>query len=161
MTATQPKFSILLPTHNRCDVLGLSVQSVLRQTEADFELLIVADGCTDDTVAVVSRFADSRLRLFDLPKAAGFGYANRNRALREARGQYQTGAEWGYSQPLWVSTDGYVLPFFTNLALPDELQLFMTNANTIPAPCVVHTRRLLEEVGYWPEDVPEVADWRL
>ena len=184
MTATRPKFSILLPTHNRCDVLGLSVQSVLRQTEADFELLIVADGCTDDTVAVVSRFADSRLRLFDLPKAAGFGYANRNRALREARGQYvafaahddlwfpdhlavlggaldQTGAEWGYSQPLWVSTDGYVLPFFTNLALPDELQLFMTNANTIPAPCVVHTRRLLEEVGYWPEDVPEAADWRL
>ena len=184
MTAVRPKFSILLPTHNRCDVLGLSIQSVLRQTETDFELLVVADGCTDDTLAVVGGLADPRLRLFDLPKAAGFGYANRNLALREARGHYvafaahddlwfpdhlavlggtldQTGAEWGYSQPLWVSTDGYVLPFFTNLGLPDEFQLFMTNSNTIPAACVVHTRRLLEEVGYWPEDVAEAADWRL
>jgi glycosyltransferase involved in cell wall biosynthesis len=184
MTAAGPKFSILLPTHNRCDVLGLSIQSVLRQTEADFELLIVADGCTDDTLAVVSGFSDPRLRLFDLPKAAGFGYANRNLALREARGHYvafaahddlwfpdhlaalggtldRTGLEWAYSQPLWVSTDGYVLPFFTNLGLTDEFQLFMTNSNTIPAQCVVHTRRLLEEVGYWPEDVSEAADWRL
>ncbi len=184
MTVTRPKFSILLPTHNRCDVLGLSIDSVLRQTETDFELLIVADGCTDDTLAVVAGRADPRIRLFDLPKAAGFGYANRNLALREARGHYvafaahddlwfpdhlavlggtldRTGAEWGYSQPLWVSTDGYVLPYFTNLGLADEFQLFMTNSNTIPAQCVVHTRRLLEQVGYWPEDVAEAADWRL
>ncbi len=180
----RPKFSILLPTHNRSDVLGLSIESVLRQSETDFELLVAADGCTDDTLEVVSRFADPRLRLFDLPKAAGFGYANRNRVLREARGHYvafaahddlwfpdhlatlgscldRTGAEWGYSQPVWVSADGFLLPFFTNLGLADEFQLFMTNSNTIPAHCVVHTRRLLEEVGYWPEDVPEAADWRL
>lgn len=184
MTNPRPKFSILLPTHNRSDVLGFSIESVLRQTEGDFELLIVADGCTDDTLAVVAGRGDPRIRLFDLPKAAGFGYANRNLVLREARGHYvafaahddlwfpdhlavlgdsldRTGAEWGYSQPLWVSTDGYLLPFFTNLGLSDEFQLFMTNSNTIPAQCVVHTRRLLEEVGYWPENVSEAADWRL
>jgi glycosyltransferase involved in cell wall biosynthesis len=184
MTGTRPKFSILLPTHNRCDVLGFSIESVLRQTEADFELLVAADGCTDDTLGVVSRFTDPRLRLFDLPKAAGFGYSNRNLVLREARGHYvafaahddlwfpdhlanlggsldKTGAEWGYTQPLWVSTDGILLPFFTNLGLTDEFQLFMTNSNTIPAHCVMHTRRLLKEVGYWPENVPEAADWRL
>lgn len=184
MTAGRPKFSILLPTHNRCDVLGLAIESVLRQSEGDFELLVVADGCTDGTLDVVGRYADPRLRLFDLPKASGFGYANRNLALREARGHYvafaahddlwfpdhlavlggtldRTGAQWGYSQPLWVSTDGYLLPFFTNLGIPDELQIFMTKSNTIPAQCVMHTRQLLEEVGHWPEDVVEAADWRL
>jgi glycosyltransferase involved in cell wall biosynthesis len=184
MSAAKPRFSILLPTHNRADVLGLAIESTLAQTEPDFELLIVADGCTDDTCDVVAKFKDLRIRLFDLPKAPHFGYANRNIALSEAKGRFiaymahddlllpdhlelmgnlldSSKASWGYSRPLWVSTDGVVVPFCVNLHLEDERNYFLEQHNTIPASCVVHTRTVLERVGYWPEDIASAADWEL
>lgn len=184
MNNRSPKFSILLPTHNREDVLSFAIKSVLAQTEPDFELLIVADGCNDSTRDVISQFKDSRIRVFDLPKAPHFGYANRNIALRESRGNLiafaahddlllpdhlelmedlliRTKASWGYSRPLWVSTDGFIVPFCTNLNLADEHKNFINQHNTIPASCVVHTRSSLERAGYWPENIPAAADWAL
>lgn len=182
--SSAPRFSVLLPTHNRADVLEFAIRSLLAQTESDFELLVVADGCTDRTKDVVAAFADSRIRFFDLPKAPFFGYANRNIALREARGHLiafaahddlllpdhltrmaalleAEGTAWGYSQPAWVSTDGVIVPFGTNLGFRDEMQAFMDRGNTIPAACVVHTRKALQEAGFWPEDVSSAADWVL
>ncbi len=184
MMATTPRFSVLLPTHNRSDVVGLAIASALAQSEPDFELLVVCDGCTDTTVDVVRSFADPRIRLLDLPKAPFFGYANRNVALRQARGRLiayaahddllfpdhlaalgdlldRSGVDWAYSRPLWVSTDGCIVPFGTNLELADERQDFLLHRNTIPSSCVVHTRAALERCGYWPEDSPAGADWIL
>lgn len=184
MSLAAPRFSILLPTHERPDVLGCAIRSVLAQTEGDFELLVVLDGCGDATRAVLAGFDDARIRVFDLPKAPHFGYANRNIALREARGRLvafaahddlllpdhlalmgallEDGeAEWGYSRPLWVSTDGIIVPFATNLAVAEERQEFLAQRNTIPAACIVHSRAVLERVGYWPEEVPSAGDWVL
>ena len=61
-----PLISIILPTFNRSEMLKKrSVRSVLRQTYKNFELLIIADGCTDDTEEVVKKFNDKRIKLFN------------------------------------------------------------------------------------------------
>jgi hypothetical protein len=178
-----PRFTILLPTRNRPALLRLAISSVLAQTEGDFELFVVGDGCTDDSAAVVAGFGDARIRWFDLPKAPGFGYANRNIALRQAGGEYiafvadddlvfpdhlerlaaaldERGAEWAYNRPLWVTTDGIVVPFASNLLNADELDRFITVGNHIPATCVLYRRSCLAAYGYWPEDVLSGGDWR-
>jgi Glycosyltransferases involved in cell wall biogenesis len=127
-----PLVTILLPTHNRADVLRYAIRSVMWQTEQDFELLIVGDGCTDDTREVVAGFRDAR-PLVRPAKAPFSGYANRNIALRQALGRYITyaqhddimlpdhverliaaleasGADWVYSRPLWCMPDGFIFP---------------------------------------------------
>jgi glycosyltransferase involved in cell wall biosynthesis len=178
-----PRFSVLLATHNRCELLRLAILSVLAQTEEDFELLVVGDGCTDNSPSVIESFNDPRIRWFDLPKAPFFGYANRNVALKQATGEYlayvadddlifpdhlallaatveKSGAEWAYSRPLWVTTDGIVVPFASNLRNPDELDVFLTVRNHIPATCVVYRRSCVEKYGYWPEEFPRGGDWK-
>jgi hypothetical protein len=178
-----PRFSVLLPTRNRSKLLRLAIASALAQTEPDLELLVVGDGCTDDSAGVCASFGDSRIRWFDLPKAFGFGYANRNVALRQSTGAFiafiadddlllpdhlarvaaaldESGAEWAYSRPLWVTADGLVVPFAGNLLNTDELERFLTVGNHIPATCVMYRRDCLERYGYWPEDVPRAGDWR-
>lgn len=56
-------FSIIIPLYNKAATIGTTIESVLRQTYADFELLIVDDGSTDDSASVVKTFSDSRVKL--------------------------------------------------------------------------------------------------
>ena len=69
----------------------------------------------------------------------------------------ETGEDWGYSRPLWVGRDGLVKPFAVDLTQHDQLEYFLSKANTIPSSCVAHRRDALERVGYWPEDIPTSA----
>jgi glycosyltransferase involved in cell wall biosynthesis len=58
-----PAVTILMPAYNAAAYIGEAIQSVLDQDFADYELLIIDDGSTDDTVAVVQQFNDARIRL--------------------------------------------------------------------------------------------------
>lgn len=59
-----PAISVVVPTYNAARYVGEAVASVLAQDFGDFELLLIDDGSTDDTAAVVSQFAaDPRVRL--------------------------------------------------------------------------------------------------
>ena len=53
-----PYFSVILPTYNRAHLLPKAIQSVVDQTFGDWELIIVDDGSTDDTKAVVENFQE-------------------------------------------------------------------------------------------------------
>ena len=53
-----PRFSVVIPVYNRADVLGAALASVLAQSCADFEIIVVDDGSSDDPAGVVAGFAD-------------------------------------------------------------------------------------------------------
>jgi glycosyltransferase involved in cell wall biosynthesis len=86
--AAEPLVSIIIATYNWSSVLRLAIHSVLWQTEQDFEVLVVGDGCTDDSEAVVQSFGDARIRWHNLPVNAGHQTAPNNAGLRLARGRY-------------------------------------------------------------------------
>src|ERR1041384_1641145 len=50
-----PRVTVIIPPYNWSTVLPYSIGSVLDQTFTDFELLVIGDGCTDDSEAVVAR----------------------------------------------------------------------------------------------------------
>lgn len=88
MRANQPLVSIVTPTYNREDFLGEAIQSVIDQTYGQFELIIVDDGSTDESEALVERFAlnDPRIRYF---KQHNQGQSvARNRGIKESQGEF-------------------------------------------------------------------------
>lgn len=97
----QPIVSIVLPCYNGAGFLPLSIESVVGQTYKDWELIIVNDCSTDNSLEIMQRYADtdSRIRIINnghnlkLPGAL-------NRGFREARGKYLT----------WTSHDNHMAP---------------------------------------------------
>ena len=84
-----PKLSIIVPVHNTEDCLSACLTSILAQTQADIEILCVDDGSTDQSHAMLRRYAadDSRVKI--LSHAARLGVsAARNTGLHEAAGEY-------------------------------------------------------------------------
>lgn len=79
------KISIVLPVYNGAEYLAESIESVIAQTYANWELIIVNDCSTDDSLAIASKYAslDGRIKVFSNPKNlklpntlnAGFGHA--------------------------------------------------------------------------------------
>ncbi len=180
-----PLVSVLIPTFNRRDVLGFAIESALAQTLPDFELLVAGDGCTDGTADLVRSYRDPRVVWHDWPKAPGFGYANRNRSLRQARGTFiaylahddlwlpdhlerltslltATGAAWGYSQPLLVARSGRITPVAFDLRDPPTRRLWRERQiGCLAIANVVHRRACLDDHGYWNERMAKGGDWEL
>jgi glycosyltransferase involved in cell wall biosynthesis len=66
--AARPLVSVCVPTSNRARLLTeRCVPSLLRQTYANLEIVIVGDGCTDDTADRLARFGDNRIRFHNRP----------------------------------------------------------------------------------------------
>lgn len=99
MIRDAPLVSIVLPTYKRARVLPMAISSVLAQTHANWELIVVDDNSPDDTAQVVAGFTDARIRYvkndpnLKLPRAL-------NRGFSLARGAYLT----------WTSDDNLFAP---------------------------------------------------
>ncbi|OCP10125.1 MULTISPECIES: glycosyltransferase [unclassified Ensifer] len=83
----RPFFTVLLPIHRSPELLPFAVESVLTQSNADFELFIVCDGAPDATVACAKELAERhrQIRVFAFEKGERHGEVHRDVALREAR----------------------------------------------------------------------------
>jgi glycosyltransferase involved in cell wall biosynthesis len=66
-----PKVSVCIPTYNRSQLLSQAIQSVLAQTEPDFELIVCDDGSADDTALQMAQYNDSRLHYIRHPHNIG------------------------------------------------------------------------------------------
>lgn len=78
--------SIVIPLYNKEKLIGDTIQTVLNQTFQDFEIVVINDGSSDNSVAEVEKINDSRIRLIN-QKNAGVSAA-RNRGIQEAKGKY-------------------------------------------------------------------------
>ena len=85
--ATTPKVSVCIPTYRGGGTIGAAIESVLAQSLADFELIVIDDGSPDDTGAIVERLADPRLVYWRNERNLG-PQGNWNRCLEVAKGEY-------------------------------------------------------------------------
>ena len=117
----EKKISIVLPVYNGADYLAESIESVIAQTYANWELIIVNDCSTDDSLAIASKYAsqDARIKVFTnpqnlkLPKSLNVGFAH-------ASGEYYT----------WTSDD--------NKYRPDALRVMMESLEKNPNAVMVY-----------------------
>ena len=160
----RPMVSVIIATYNRSNVLRYAVESVLRQTLHDWELIVVGDCCSDDSAEVVRSFADSRVRWFNLPENSGGQSLPHNFGLARARGTYV--AYLGHDD-LWhpkhlQQTTGALIEQAADLAYALTILygkvLHVTGITPaglyepgigLPSSSLVHRRRLIEEIGGW------------
>jgi glycosyltransferase involved in cell wall biosynthesis len=144
--------------------LPYSIGSALQQTFSDFELLVIGDGCTDDSESVVKAIGDERVRWINLPINTGHQSEPNNEGLRQARGEFI--AYLGHDD-LWLPhhlssmvaalNAGADLAFgITEIIGPDDGfreaapgNLRYTRGDWIPPTGVVHRCRVTERVGGW------------
>jgi len=161
-----PRVTVILPTYNWSSVLPYSIGSVLRQTFADFELLVIGDCCTDDSEQVVAAIPDTRVRWINLAANHGHQTGPNNEGLRQARGSVigylghddlwlphhletltaaiDAGADMAHSIVHMIDADGSVLR-------PNPGMVRFEPGRSVPPSGVVHRRSATEQVGGWKD----------
>ncbi len=79
-------FSVLMANFNNAEFIGQSIQSVIDQTYANWELIIYDDGSLDNSVAIIKEYNDERIRLIESAENKGVAYA-KHKCISEANGE--------------------------------------------------------------------------
>jgi GT2 family glycosyltransferase len=158
---SSPRVTVIIPTYNWSTVLAYAIASVMAQTMPDFELLVVGDGCTDDTEQVMTGIRDPRVRWINLPANTGHQAGPNNRGLQEARGEFI--AYLGHDD-LWLphhlqcTTD---MLTHTGAAIAHSLLMSILPGKEVGTPvlpiagvgsapsCSVYRRVVTEKIGGW------------
>ncbi len=102
MSMNSPMFSVIVPTFNHGHLIGRCIESVLSQTYAAWEMIIVNNYSTDNTNEVVASYHDPRIHIFNFSNN-GVIAASRNHGIRQARGQFIAfldSDDWWFSDKL-------------------------------------------------------------
>ena len=85
----EPKFSVVIPTRERCETLHYAINTILNQTYDDFELVVMDNASQDETKDVVYDFEDDRIKYYQSPERLSM-QDNWELALSKVKGQYVT-----------------------------------------------------------------------
>lgn len=96
-----PFFSVILPIYNVAPYLERCIQSVLNQTFADYELILVDDGSTDSSPQICDGYASESDRIHVVHKENGGLSSARNAGMQQAKGRYI----WWVDSDDWIEKD--------------------------------------------------------
>jgi glycosyltransferase involved in cell wall biosynthesis len=180
------KVSVIIPTYNRANLIAETIESVLRQTLEDREVIVVDDGSTDKTAQEVEKFAD---RIIHVRQPNSGAAKARKTGIRMARGEYIAFLDsddlWlpeklelqyqavvqsplqglNFTDVMWFTDSEVMIP-----SLRDKYQLHTGEVfekllfdNWIATSSVLVRKECLEEAGGFDEDprVVYVEDWNL
>jgi glycosyltransferase involved in cell wall biosynthesis len=82
-----PLISVIMPVYNTAPFLKEAIESILNQTEGDFELIIINDASTDNSGELINSISDSRIRVINNEKNLGLA-VSLNKGIRSATGKY-------------------------------------------------------------------------
>jgi glycosyltransferase involved in cell wall biosynthesis len=177
-----PLVSVIIPTHNRADVLGRAVASVLAQAWTDFELIVIDDGSTDHTAAVLAEFDDPRLTgMHQENKGVS---AARNLGIRASSGRFialldsddywlpgklarqlafmrESGMEISQTDEIWIRDGVRVNPCRKHAKLAGWFLARSLELCLISPSCVMFSRALWDELGPFDERLPACEDYAL
>jgi GT2 family glycosyltransferase len=177
--------SIIIPTHNRADLLAETLISLLAQTWSDWETIVVDDASTDNTIGVVQSFAqgESRIRLQVNDRSMGAPVC-RNIGTQLSRGDYliyldsddclaPTCLEHRHREMeanLDLDFGIFLCAFFEQV--PGDYTMLWNSPKEIPdldrwlgwdspwqTACPIWRRRAIEAIGPWNEDLPSLQDF--
>lgn len=141
-----PLVSIIIPTYNRAHLIGETLDSVLAQTYPHWECIVVDDGSTDNTEAIVNEYIkkDSRFQYHKRPNYKPKGAnACRNYGFEISNGEFVN----------WVDSDDV----FKNIHLEEHLKNFQTNLSIEVSISLANTfiNNTSNIVGLWSNILPK------
>lgn len=183
------KVSIIIPTYNRAESIGTSIQSILDQTWQNYEIIVVDDGSTDNTRQIVENYVDDRIRYIYMEKNGGASRA-RNIGIELAESDFiaflDSDDEWlpeklqkqmkvmleapktvgmVYCRMKGTKKDGTTLicpePWRPIEKLQGNILLPLLEENVIGTPAVLVRRECLKQTGVFDENLKCIEDWEL
>ena len=168
MSEPSPLVSVVIATYNWSSVLRCAVQSVLGQTFQDFEVLIIGDGCTDDSAEAAASFGDKRIRWHNLEKNSGSQSAPNNFGLEMARGKFvayhghddvwhpthlallvnamqETGADLAHSLAVMIGPAESGVRIVTGVSASGQY----SPDTFVPPSSIMHKREVVKQTGGW------------
>jgi len=177
-----PLVSVIIPTYNRWPMVGEAIESVLNQTFCDFELIVVDDGSTDDTLRGLEKYGPD-IRLLAQSKAGVS--AARNSGVSAARGRYlafldsddlwrrkkleiqtlfmtqNADVEISQTEEIWLRNGIRVNPKARHRKPSGNIFRESLEFCLVSPSAVMMTRELFERIGGFDESLPVCEDYDL